>query len=114
MKRAGIVTDEQMLAVDIPAAIARGELRGDAIVAAAIRADRLEVRPRSLTFLAEIVRRGDLSAAGRLPEPVPGADQSALVREWLAAATSPAEFARWLDAVAVVLAARQQPRISGS
>jgi hypothetical protein len=114
MSRAEIHTDEQLLAMDIPAAIARGALSGDVTVAAAIRADRVHAQPRSLTFLAEIIRRGGLAAAARLSEPLATTEQSALVREWLVAAAEEEEFARWLDAVALVLTARLATRLSGS
>jgi hypothetical protein len=96
-----------------------GELFGDGAIAAAIAADRLGVQPRSLTFLAEVVRRGGIGYASTLPEPLPGADRTALARSWLAAVDTAAperdaaalgrsdEFARWLDAVAVILGLRQ-------
>jgi hypothetical protein len=104
-----IRTDEEMLAVAVP-----GQLTGDSTIAAAIRAHRLDTQPRSLTFLAEIVRRGGRSYAANLPEPMPTPEQSALVRDWLSAGTDRDEdFARWLDAVAVVLDARRSVRITG-
>jgi hypothetical protein len=114
-------TDQQLAALDVAELIADG-LRsaggaprwfGDGAVAAAIQADRLEVLPRSLTFLAEIVRRGGVAYATELPEPLPTAEQSALVREWLVAAAEGDDIvvARWLDAVAVILGARHQARL---
>jgi hypothetical protein len=108
-------TDEQLLDVDVPAAIAAGRLSGDPVVAAAIQADRLDVLPRSLAFLAEVVRRGGIGLAADLPEPMPTPDQSALVADWLTAAVGGDEtrIARWLDAVAVVLDARRAARVSG-
>jgi hypothetical protein len=115
-------TDDQLLDLDVPAAITAGRLSGEPVVAAAIRADRLGVLPRSLTFLAEVVRRGGVAVAAALPEPLPTPDQSALVRTWLTAADHlerPAagagddqRFARWLDAVAAVLHARRAVRVS--
>jgi hypothetical protein len=110
-----------------------GVLFGDGAIAAAIAADRLGVQPRSLTFLAEVVRRGGIGYASALAEPLPGADRTALARSWLAAVDPPSperdaaeperdapsperdaaecdrsdEFARWLDAVAVILGLRQ-------
>ena len=107
-------TDDQLLDVDVPAAIAAGRLSGEPVVAAAIRADRLGVLPRSLTFLAEVVRRGGIAVAAGLPEPLPTPEQSALVRTWLAAAEAEDDqrFARWLDAVAAVLDARRAVRVS--
>jgi hypothetical protein len=95
---------------------ARAELFGGGAVAAAITADRLGVLPRSLTFLAEIVRRGGVGYAATLPEPLPGAERTALARSWLAAVAGSTagaataagdEFARWLEAVAVILGVRQ-------
>jgi hypothetical protein len=89
---------------------ARSELFADGRVAAAIAADRLAVRPRSLTFLAEVVRRGGIGYAAQLPEPLPGAERAGLARAWLAAAVGTGadeEFARWLEAVAVILGLRQ-------
>jgi hypothetical protein len=104
-------TDEQLLAIDIPAALAEGRDMTEAAVAAAIRADRAGVQPRSLTFLAEVVRRGGLPYAARLPEPLPTVEQSALVRPWMAAAGERSDaFARWLDAVAVTVEARRAVR----
>jgi|SRR6266536_1184665 len=147
-------TDQELSGLDVPALIsagvgstgpARDALFGEGAVAAAIAADRLAVRPRSLVFLAEVVRRGGLLYAAELPEPLPGAERTALARDWLAAAQPPAgsaaedaagaangsangsatgraagpaaepsaafgadeEFARWLEAVAVLLGLRQ-------
>jgi hypothetical protein len=123
-------TDRELADLDVPALLrdglaaggagaARSELFGGGGVAAAIAADRLGVRPRSLTFLAEVVRRGGIEYGARLPEPLPGAERAALARAWLTAASAGAgtgagagtdadeEFARWLEAVAVVLGVRQ-------
>jgi hypothetical protein len=103
-------TDEQLITIDVPEMLGSAEGRhrwfADGAVAAAIQADRLEVRPRSLTFLAEIVRRGGIGYAADLPEPLPTAEQSALARSWLTAAagSDDATVARWLDAVATVTA----------
>jgi len=124
-------TDRELAELDVPALLRAGlaggagsaggggpagELFGDGAVAAAITADRLGVQPRSLTFLAEVVRRGGIGYASALPEPLPGAHRTALARSWLAAVDALAperkaelgdEFARWLDAVAVILGLRQ-------
>jgi hypothetical protein len=116
-------TDRDLAEIDVPALLRDGlatagpthhELFGDARIAAAVAADRLGVQPRSLTFLAEVVRRGGIGYAAGLPEPLPGTARTALARNWLeAASTAPAdtradeEFARWLDAVAVILGVRQ-------
>ena len=45
------ITDEQLLDVDVPAAIAAGRLSGDPLAAAAVQADHLDLLPRSLNFL---------------------------------------------------------------
>lgn len=115
-------TDRELADLDVPALLRDGlgasgpdhaELFGDGRIAAAIAADRAGVRPRSLTFLAEVVRRGGIDYAALLPEPLPGVERTALARSWLTAATHPAgsdadnEFARWLEAVAVILGVRQ-------
>lgn len=111
-------TDQELGELDVPALLRDGltgsagshrELFGDGLIAAAIAADRLGVQPRSLTFLAEIVRRGGVGYTAALPEPLPGADRTALARSWLAAVEPDQddEFARWLDAVAVILGLRQ-------
>ena len=117
MSRPGKRSDEQMATVVVAAAItealrseepARHLVTGCA-VPAAIQADRAGVPPRSLSFLAEIVRRGGAGYAVQLAQPLPTAEQSALVRPWLAlAAADDADepFARWLDAVAAIVDAR--------
>jgi hypothetical protein len=114
MNRRAVQTDEDLLAIDIVSALAGGRYSGEIAVAAAVRADRLGVQPRSLTFLAEIVRRGGIPYAARLPEPLPTADQSALIVPWLDASAGPADaLARWLDAVAVALDGRRSVRLTG-
>ncbi|NJC69066.1 hypothetical protein HC031_04910 [Planosporangium thailandense] len=116
-------TDRELADLDVPALLRHGlaaggpanaELFGDARIAAAIAADRAGVRPRSLAFLAEVVRRGGIGYAAQLPEPLPGAARTALARAWLTAATGASgpdadeDFARWLEAVAVILGVRQR------
>jgi hypothetical protein len=120
-------TDDEMLAVDVPGHIRAGlrepsvagghTIDGDAAVAAAVAADRLGVFPRSLTFLAEVARRGGREYAAGLADPLPTAEQAALARPWLDAAAEAAPsgvldevFARWLEAVATVVHARRQAR----
>jgi hypothetical protein len=115
-------TDEQLLAIELDQLIAGGlhstetarDLFADGAVAAAIEADRLDVQPRSIAFLAEIVRRGGIPYADALPEPLPGAAQTVLARRWLAAAAGgdAITFARWLDAVAAIVQARRSGRVS--
>lgn len=116
-------TDEQLRTVDVPAELAVA-LRagrapaGEVTVAAALAAERHDVRPRSLTFLAEVIRRGGLGYAVTLPEPLPEPEQAALASNWLTAAASVEDpgpthdetVARWLENVALVLAARRQAR----
>jgi hypothetical protein len=121
VSRPGLRTDEQLASVDVAAAItaalrspdpARHMVTGGA-VPAAIQAGAAGVLPQSLSYLAEIVRRGGAGYAVQLPAPLPTAEQSALVRPWLAlAAAVDADdaFARWLDAVAAILHARLSGR----
>lgn len=121
MSGPGPRTDEQLAATDVPAAIAEAlrstdparQLMTGCAVPAAIQADRAGVLPRSLSYLAEIVRRGGAGYAVQLAEPLPTAEQSAVVRPWLAraAATDADEaFARWLQAVAAIVDARASAR----
>ncbi|MFB7126817.1 hypothetical protein [Kitasatospora sp. NPDC056273] len=84
----------------------------DGAVAAAITVDRLGTLPRALTFLGETVRAGGTRFAAALPEPLPG-PAATVARGWLEAAamvvqdpTGDQLVARWLDAVAAVLALR--------
>ncbi|WBO65646.1 hypothetical protein [Streptomyces camelliae] len=95
----------------------RTALFGDGAVAAAVTLDRLGVLPRSLTFLAEIVRSGGLAYAAGLPEPLPAPEPAERLRDWLTGAaqtatTPEAEIraARWLDAVAEIIALRRSVR----
>ena len=114
MSRRATQREEQLLAMDVSTALADGRYTAETAVAAAIQANRLGVQPRSLTFLAEIVRRGGVSYAARLPEPMPTTDQSALLRPWLNASGEQDEaLARWLDAVALALDARRSVRLNG-
>jgi hypothetical protein len=117
MSSHGVRTDEQLASVDVAAAITDALRSADparnlvavCAVPAAILADQAGVLPRSLSYLAEIVRRGGTGYAVQLPAPLPTTQQSALVRPWLAlaaAADADEPFARWLDAVAAILDAR--------
>ncbi|MFB7380815.1 hypothetical protein ACFC6U_30335 [Kitasatospora purpeofusca] len=90
----------------------RSTLFGDGAVAAAITVDRFGVVPRALTFLGEVVRAGGTRFAAALPEPLPG-PAAAAARGWLEAASTVVQgpqgdqlVARWLDAVAALLALR--------
>jgi hypothetical protein len=113
-------TDADLAALDVPALLRTGlpgdpRLFADGAIAGALAAGRLEVLPRSLTFLAEIVRRGGVAYAATLPEPLPTPEATELARTWLAAAAEvtglpqlelSAATARWLDAVALIVNAR--------
>lgn len=120
-----VVGERELADVDVAAALEEaartgGTPPGLVTVAAALAADRLSVRPRSVTFLAEVVRRGGTGYAAALPEPLPGPRRAALASSWLAAVQRgrdprahpdlDARVARWLDNVALVLAARHQAR----
>ncbi|MGO4649260.1 hypothetical protein AB4305_30620 [Nocardia sp. 2YAB30] len=119
--------DEELRGIDVEAAIAAGmvepdeartALFGAAAVAAALHAEELEVGPYPLEFLAGCVRALGLDGALELREPLIGEQPTELVRGWMSAARPPRSpdalrdqlFARWLDAVAVVLAARRHVR----
>ncbi|MFI5895707.1 hypothetical protein ACIA5D_36990 [Actinoplanes sp. NPDC051513] len=101
--------DDQAVHDDVAALLRAGRF-SDALVPAALQADRLGVLPRSLTFLAEIVRRGGTAYAAELPEPLPTPEQSALVRPWLHPEAGDERLARWLDGVAAVIEARRVSR----
>ncbi|WP_035849356.1 hypothetical protein [Kitasatospora azatica] len=116
-------TDAELAELDVPVLLRFGlgadgphrrALFGEGAVAAALLADRQEVQPRSLTFLAEVVRAGGVRYATGLPEPLPTPAATALARQWLDAAamvttdpTGDALAARWLDAVAAILELRR-------
>ncbi|MEU4343230.1 hypothetical protein AB0H00_18460 [Nocardia sp. NPDC023852] len=119
--------DEELRGIDIEAAIAAGmaepaeartALFGAAAVAAALYAEQFEVGPYPLEFLAGCVRALGLDGALELREPLIGEQSTEVVRGWMSAARLPNSpdalrdqlFARWLDAVAVVLAARRHVR----
>jgi hypothetical protein len=115
--------DVDLLGLDVEAAIARGMswtgvaravLFREVAIAASWQAQRLDVGPYPLTFLARYVRAAGIRGALDLPEPLIGAERVELVRGWLSAAITaepaPADddlFAQWLDAVAAVLAVRR-------
>jgi hypothetical protein len=117
-------TDAELAALDIVAALRAGlagpertALFGEGAVAAAILLDRAGVQPRSVSFLAEVVRSGGTRYAENLPEPLPTPDQTSVIRPWLVAAAESVsdmdgdeQVARWLAAVAAILAMRQAAR----
>lgn len=85
-----------------------------AAIAAAFQAEALGVGPYPVAILSRFVRAGGVTAALRLPEPLPGAESSALARSWLEAALAGESsvdtdlvFARWLEMVATLMAARR-------
>ncbi|MCU7727730.1 hypothetical protein ODJ79_28770 [Actinoplanes sp. KI2] len=117
-----IRTDDEAIGFDVAALLAGGRFT-EALVPAALQADRAGVIPRSLTFLAEIVRRGGVAYAAELAEPLPTPEQTELVRPWLqqlgglpqAGGVAPVgglpqvdeRLARWLDGVATIIEARR-------
>ncbi|MGW1324339.1 hypothetical protein ACWD64_17595 [Streptomyces antibioticus] len=135
-------TEDDLAGLDITALLrygltaAPGPLRtslfGDGAVGAAVLLDRLDTEPRSVAYLAEVVRAGGIRAAADLPEPLPRPEAAALVRDWLEAAASapqdPASqgpapqgpsiqdpatddtAARWLHAVATIIEVRRRTR----
>ncbi|MEU1668049.1 hypothetical protein ABZ547_31640 [Streptomyces sparsogenes] len=123
------MTDEELLALDVPLMIRYGlmfggahrtALFGDGAIAAALAAERLGVLPRSVAYLGEVVRRGGTRMAAELPEPLPGGEAAALARDWLGAAAPGVRgvaedetVARWLEAVAAVLELRVRTRGAG-
>lgn len=120
------MTDKELIALDVPLMIRYGlmfggahrtALFGDGAIAAALGAERLEVQPRSVAYLAEVVRRGGTRMASELPEPLPGPEAGALARDWLGTAAPLVKgvaedetVARWLEAVAAVLELRVRAR----
>ncbi|MER5845683.1 hypothetical protein ABT126_00890 [Streptomyces sp. NPDC002012] len=119
-------TDDQVLAAtDIEALLRHGLSRdtfrtalfGDGAIAAAVTLDRLGVLPRSVTYVAKIVRAGGLAYAAGLAEPLPSGAASACLRDWLETAAQvagtpddEARAARWLDTVAELIGLRRGSR----
>ncbi len=114
--------DTALRDLDIPDGIAHGlaaagsarrTLFAEVAIAASHRAEEIGVDPHGLAFLARHVRSAGVDRAAELPEPLVGPAGTALAREWLSAARPVAGdvatddlFARWLAAVAMLLAAR--------
>ncbi|SMF56919.1 hypothetical protein [Streptomyces sp. Amel2xC10] len=120
-------TEDELAGLDITALLrygltaAPGPLRtslfGDGAVGAAVLLDRLDTEPRSVAYLAEVVRAGGVRPAADLPEPLPRPEAAALVRDWLEAAASVSQepatddtAARWLHAVATIIEVRRRTR----
>jgi hypothetical protein len=115
MSRASLRTDEEMLTVEVAELVATAlrtadparQLLRDAAMPAALQAAAAGCRPRSVRFLAEIVRRGGIDFAAHLPEPMPAPEQTAVIHPWLAVAHGDDRvFAGWLDAVAAIIETR--------
>lgn len=99
------------------AEVVRRDLFGIGAVGAAVILDRLGTFPRSLSYLAEVVRAGGVRYAAELAEPLPEPAQIAVIRPWLTAAVGVGDsvdvddvMARWLRAVATVLVVRSAGR----
>ncbi len=116
-----VIGEDDLRGIDVPSLLALGLRAGGApvgtvAIAAALAAGDLDTQPRSLTFLAEVVRRGGTAYAAALPEPLPTPEQAALAASWLDAANSVAErgpghdetVARWLEKVALIVASRRR------
>ncbi|WP_280233232.1 hypothetical protein [Nocardia cyriacigeorgica] len=123
--------DTELRRIDVAAALTAGmpeqgpariALFGDAVVAAALHAEDVGASAYPLEFLAGCVRSLGLDATAELPEPLIGAERIGLVRGWMSAALAEPGvdvarddlFARWLEAVALVLAARARVARTGS
>jgi hypothetical protein len=112
---------EAAIVASMPEGQARGMMFSDAAIAASHQAERLGVGPYPLGFLAGCVRSLGLRGALELPEPLIGAEPTALVRRWMSAAEG-AEcdierdrlFAWWLERVALLIAVRRQVDAAGS
>lgn len=121
------MSDAELARLDIAAMLAEGlsgtnedarrRLFGVGAVGAAVVLDRIGTIPRSLTFLAEVVRAGGARYAAGLTEPLPAPAQTDTVCPWLRLAAEIAftvdtddNLARWLGAVATVLALRIRAR----
>ncbi|MGW1176505.1 hypothetical protein ACWD4P_22665 [Kitasatospora sp. NPDC002543] len=121
--------DDELRQLDVPAMLRyglafagphRSALFGEGAIAAALAADRLGVLPRSIAFLAEVVRGGGARYAADLAEPLPGPEPARLARDWLGSAATTVTtvdgdqlLARWLDAVAEILGLRRDVRAGG-
>src|SRR5437879_6379702 len=123
MNTMGRRTDAELAQLDLPAMLRAGlgrpgsdsrrELFGDGAVGAAVILDGQRVIPRSLTFLAGLVRAGGTLRAAGLAEPLPEPEQIETIRPWLSAAAEAVstvdddeDVARWLEAVASIVALR--------
>ncbi|GAA2085320.1 hypothetical protein GCM10009759_04980 [Kitasatospora saccharophila] len=121
-------TDAELAALDVPALLRFGlpadgphrqALFADGAVAAALLAERCEVPPYAVAYLAEVVRAAGLRAAAGLPEPLVGPGAAELAGGWLHAAGAVLDagdvgagalVADWLAAVAALLELRRADR----
>jgi hypothetical protein len=115
--------DTDLRDLDVEAAIARGlvldgparkAMFTEAAIAASWHAQDLGVGPYPLAFLARCIRSMGIPAALELPEPLIGAQPTALARDWMAAAAGTGPdlardelFARWLETIAALIATRR-------
>ncbi|RZS30562.1 hypothetical protein EV193_11683 [Herbihabitans rhizosphaerae] len=118
-------TDAELAQLDLPSLVREGlaeadaespvrkELFGEGAVAGAVLLDRVDTQPRSVSFLAPIARSGGARYVADLPEPLPTPAQTEIIRPWLTAAADTVsgsdgdeQLARWLEAVAAILAVR--------
>ncbi len=104
-----------------PGGDAHRRLFGEGAVGAAIILDQLGTIPRSLTYLAETIRAGGVRYGAELAQPLPEPAQANAVRSWLSQAAavtssvdSDEQTARWLEAVATIIAVRNISRSQGS
>lgn len=120
-----MTSDAELAELDIPELLRAGlteesrhkNLFGEGAVGAAVVLDRLHVIPRSLTYLASVVRAGGVRVAAGLAEPLPEAEQTAAIRPWLSTAADTVstvdgdeDMARWLEAVATIVTTRLMAR----
>jgi hypothetical protein len=91
----------------------RRTLFADGAVGAAVILDNQRVIPRSLAYLAELIRAGGTRRAAALAEPLPEPEQTQTIRPWLSAAAETVstvdddeDVALWLEAVASIVALR--------
>ncbi|MEV5596976.1 hypothetical protein [Streptomyces sp. NPDC052496] len=118
-------TDDELLRLDVPSMLrfglpaeghARRALFGDGAIAAALALGRLGVLPRSVAYLAGVVRAGGAAYAAALDVPLPGEAPSRTAGAWLAAAAGATRtaggvdddetLARWFEAVAALMELR--------
>ncbi|MEU4202490.1 hypothetical protein AB0B79_19835 [Streptomyces sp. NPDC039022] len=115
-------TDDELLRLDVPSMLrfglpaeghARRALFGDGAIAAAVTLGRLGVLPRSVAYLARVVRAGGAAYAAALDLPLPGEAPARTAGAWLAAAAGVAggvdddeTLARWFEAVAALMELR--------